>query len=252
MPEGDSIERVRQAITPLLLGKRVVRAECRWPDVVRALAGTTCTSIEAIGKHLLVGFDDDTFLRVHLGMPGSWHVYAPGERWQRPRADLGVLLETDEDVLVCFRPPEVERLTQKERAHHRVLQSLGPDVLKDPFDLDEVVRRARHPDRADMMLAELLLDQRVSAGIGNIFKCEALHALRLSPHAEVHDVDDDTLRALYAEASRMMRASVASGRAPGRIYRARACGACGGRVQVEEQGERLTWWCPRCQPERRP
>ena len=248
MPEGDSIERVRQSLTPFLLGQVIVRAECRWPEVTVRLSGVTCTGLEALGKHLLILFDDDTLLRVHLGMTGSWHRYDPGERWQRARADLGLSLATAADVLVCFTVPEVERLTNKERAHHVSLVSLGPDVLKDPFDLTEVLRRARHPQRASMEVAELLLDQRVAAGIGNIFKCESLFALQIAPHRTVESLDDDTVRALYAAASEKMRHSVAHGRSPKRIYGARVCPVCRGRVSIEEQADRLTWWCPRCQP----
>jgi endonuclease VIII len=247
MPEGDSIERARRSLTPLIVGHAIVRAECRWPEVVRGLVGTTCTNIEAHGKQMLIAFSDDTFVRVHLGMTGSWHRYDPGERWQRPREELGIALETKEDVVVCFKVPELERLTQSERKNHVALVSLGPDVLVEPFDLDEVVRRARHPDRADMDVADLLLDQRVAAGIGNIYKCESLFAQRLSPHASVASLDDDTLRALYTKASHLMRDSVASGRVPQSIYRARLCPACNARVTVEEQGDRLTWWCARCQ-----
>lgn len=247
MPEGDSIERARRSLTPLVVGHAIVRAECRWPEVVHGLAGTTCTNIEAHGKQMLIAFSDDTFVRVHLGMTGSWHRYDPGERWQRPREELGIALATRDDVVVCFKVPELERLTKTERAHHVALVSLGPDVLAEPFDIDEVMRRARHPDRADMGAADLLLDQRVAAGIGNIYKCESLFALRLSPHASTADLDDDTLRALYTKASELMKASVRDGRVPQSIYRARVCPACNGRVTVEEQGDRLTWWCARCQ-----
>ena len=114
-------------------------------------------------------------------------------------------------------------------------------MLKDPFDLDEVLRRARHLDRASMDVAELLLDQRVAAGIGNIFKCESLFALKVAPHSKVDALDDDTVGALYAEASAVMRASVMHGRLPGRIYQSRVCPSCRGRVSVEEQADRLTW-----------
>lgn len=247
MPEGDSIARARRELIPLLVGHTLARIECRWPEVVRNLAGMTCTGIDAHGKQMLIGFGDATFVRVHLGMTGSWHRYDPGERWQRPRSDMAIMLATKEDVVVGFKIPELERLTRNERANHVALVSLGPDILVEPLEIDEVLRRARHPERADMDLAELLLDQRVAAGIGNIYKCESLFALRLSPHTRVADVDDDTVRALYRAAARMMQESVLSGRVPQSMYGARVCASCNGRVSVEEQGDRITWWCARCQ-----
>src|SRR5688500_1029928 len=115
MPEGNTVELYRRQIAPMLVGKRVERVECRWPVVVHGLTGCGVVDVEAMGKHLLVGFSDATFVRVHLGMTGSWHRYDVGERWQKPRSLLAILIGTADDDVVCFQAPEVERLTHKER-----------------------------------------------------------------------------------------------------------------------------------------
>ena len=127
------------------------------------------------------------------------------------------------------------------------LASLTPES----FDLDEVVRRARSSDAST--LGELLLEQRVCAGIGNIYKCEALWQLRLNPWSTTADLDDETLRHLYRTARDLMRRNLitpihrqrhavhARGRRP--------CPRCGAPIRIEAQGAqaRLTYYCPRCQ-----
>jgi len=127
------------------------------------------------------------------------------------------------------------------------LRRLGPDILDDPPDLDRVVANLRAAD-GRRKLGEALLDQRLVAGIGNMWKAEALWAAQLSPWARLADVDDDALRTVLAECARLMQASLLR-RAPLRVYRRRICPRCGGRIATRGQGDdnRTTWWCPRCQ-----
>jgi endonuclease-8 len=143
------------------------------------------------------------------------------------------------------------------------LARLGPDVLAADFDDAEAVRRLRA--LADVPVADALLDQRAMAGVGNVFKCEALFARRVDPFARVADLDDATLAALVATCRDMMRANV--GDAPRRttprtqrerfrVYGrgGRGCPACGGRIATRRAGPRgrITWYCPRCQGALRP
>ena len=142
------------------------------------LVGATVTAVEAAGKNLLIRFDNGLEVRTHLGMHGSWHRYRPGERWRRPPARARLVIEVPGSVAVCFDAPVVELFEQRAEAPAPALSRLGPDLLRDPFDTDEAVRRLRDPARADRSIAEALLDQRALAGIGNEVKNEVLWEAR--------------------------------------------------------------------------
>ena len=157
------------------------------------------------------------------------------------------MLAFDDVVAVCFAAPVMELVSDAQRP----VAHLGPDILAESFDLDEVVRRARSSDEAT--LGELLLEQRVCAGIGNIYKCESLWQLRLNPWAASTDFDDETLRRLYLTARDLMRGSLVTPihrrrhAVHGRGWR--PCPRCGAPIQIKAQGAlaRLTYFCPRCQ-----
>jgi endonuclease-8 len=126
---------------------------------------------------------------------------------------------------------------------------LGPDILADEPDLDAIVRnlRLQDPDRA---VGDALLDQRVVAGIGNVWRAEALWAARVSPWAPLGRLSDDELRAVLTDAARLMRASLEGGERPARaVYRRHVCPRCGSRIVARGQGDenRTAYWCPSCQ-----
>jgi endonuclease-8 len=161
-------------------------------------------------------------------------------------------------VAVCFNAPVVELLRPGAATRHPALGGLGPDVLVLPLDLGEVRRRARggSPDRP---LGELLLDQRIVSGIGNIWRCEALFVEGLNPWTPLSAVTDEQLDALVSTAGHLMQASVASrtGAPDGRsVYRraGRPCPRCRTPVKSRRQGEqgRTAYWCPTCQPDPTP
>ena len=149
MPEGDTIFRTARTLTAVLSGQVVTRAASALHAVDRAgLAGHRVVGVEARGKNLLIHFDDARTLYTHMRMTGSWHVYRPGEAWQKPRALARVVLETERFVAVAFSAPVVEILTARELTRHPVLGRLGPDILAPHFDVDEACRRIRlHPAR---------------------------------------------------------------------------------------------------------
>ena len=140
-----------------------------------------------------------------------------------------------------------------DRTLHPSLSRLGPDLLEEPFDLDEALRRLREPARADRSIAVALLDQRALAGIGNEVKCQALWEARVSPWRPVGDVDAKALVGLVDRAREILHEGVATGRRPRDVYRraGRPCPRCATLIRVERQGAelpRLTFWCPGCQP----
>jgi endonuclease-8 len=266
MPEGDKIFRTAVVLRRALLGGIVRRAFAqpqpglsRLPDL-SALVGSTVNAVESRGKHLLIGFSDGRWLRTHMRMKGSWHRYAPGERWRLPSRRATCVLETDSAVAVCFDAPVAELLTDAELERHPGLRALGPDLLGATPGIDEAIRRLRN--RATVPIAEALLDQRAAAGIGNAIKSEALFMERLDPWAPVSIFSDNELRAVVQRASQLLAANTGGGhrvttgrRSPGEslwVYRrtGRPCRRCGTLIRARRQGTqaRTTYWCPRCQP----
>jgi endonuclease VIII len=265
MPEGDTIFRTAEVLRAALVGRRIIEARAQAgpglrqvPDLSRVVAATV-VSVEARGKHLLIGFDNGLTLRTHLRMKGSWHRYRPGERWRLPVRQASAILETAESVAVLFNAPTVELLTDADLRRSKPLRELGPDLLSRSFDADEALRHLR--DRDGEELGNALLDQRAMAGIGNVYKSEVAFLDRLDPWAPVAAFTDDQLLGALRTARRLLQANTRGGArvttgstAPGEglwVYgrSGRPCRRCGTLIRSARQGElaRLTYWCPRCQ-----
>ena len=272
MPEGDAIFRTARTLNRALAGHEVVRFESVLPALTRIhedtpITGRTIESVTAAGKHVLMRFSGCLLLRTHMRMNGSWHIYRPGERWQRPRRDMRVLVATAGFEAVGFNVPVAEFLKMAEMTRHDDLRLMGPDLLGETFDADEAVRRLR--EQGALPIADALLNQRVVAGAGNIYKSEVLFLCRVNPFVRVDELADDTLRGLLATARTQLIANVTHpnggittyrgyARGSGRdgserrhVYgRARKpCRKCGTPIRVRAQGPhaRLTYWCPNCQ-----
>ena len=240
MPEGDTILRTARTLHAALAGKTVTRFETVLPKLERIpMVGRKIERVEASGKHLVIAFDGGVQLHTHMRMNGSWHVYRVGERWRRPRMDMRLVIETEDYVAVGFNVPVAELAGTPE---------VGPDLLKDDFDAAEALRRVR--EHAGEEIANVLLNQRVMAGVGNIWKSEALFRSGVDPFARVRDLDDATLARVIANARKLLRAS-ANGRVERMVYSrgGQPCRKCGARIASRAQGPdaRLTYWCPKCQ-----
>jgi endonuclease-8 len=255
MPEGDTLARTAAGLRPWLVGQSVRAARAAGPGAVPRLdrvVGATVVAIESIGKNVVIRLDNGLELRTHLRMHGSWHRYRPGERWRRPPSRARLVIEVDGSVAVCFDAPVVELFEQRAERVHPGVARLGPDLLAASWDPDEALRRFRDPTRAARAIAEVLLDQRALAGIGNEVKNEVLWQSRVSPWATVDELDDATLRSLMELARDILHEGVATGRRPRHVYRrgGRRCPRCLATVRVAHQGAelpRLTFWCPDCQ-----
>jgi endonuclease-8 len=288
MPEGDTIFRAARTLNRALAGRQVVRFESVLPALTRIhedspVTGRTIESVTAAGKHVLMHFSPldvargdhepvqrsgRLVLRTHMRMNGSWHIYRPGEKWLRPRRDMRLVVATDAFEAVGFNVPVAEFLTDQALARQEDLRLMGPDLLGDAFDADEAVRRFR--ERPGMAIADALLNQRVVAGAGNVYKSEVLYLCGVDPFLRVDRVTDQQLRAILETARKHLRANVidptaaivtyrgyrrTTGRADPseRLYvygRARKpCRKCGTPIEVRAQGPnaRLTYWCPACQ-----
>ena len=260
MPEGDTLHRTAARLRPALVGATLARFEAPRLRGDRPHVGSEITQVEAVGKHLLIDFDDGLTLRTHLGMPGSWHLYREGDRWRKPRHLLRALVAVPGWEAVCFAAPQVQ--TFRRAAPDDPVGHLGPDLCTPDPDLDEAVRRFATVLEPHTEIGVALLDQRVAAGIGNVYKSEVLHRCRVDPFAPIAEVPDEVRRQLLATANRLLLANLTTSRRttvagpPGSLAvydRARRpCRVCGTPIQVRRQGEhaRATYWCPRCQPSR--
>lgn len=248
MPEGDTIWRLAGLLQELVGGRSVTAAR---PERFERLTGRTLEAVEPVGKHLLMRFSDGWSLHSHLRMRGSWHVYRTGEPWRRSTHLARAVLDFGDRQAVFFGAPVVELVRNPAES----VGHLGPDILAEGFPLDLVVARARAVGPA--ALGDLLLDQRICCGIGNVYKCETLWQLALNPWRSSAELSDQQLAELFATARRDMRSNLTaaparrfSGR-PGGVHgrSGRPCPRCGVRVQARRQGEqaRLTYWCPGCQ-----
>jgi endonuclease-8 len=274
MPEGDTLFRTARTLHKALAGRTVTAFETVLPALARVdhdrpIAGRAVIGVRSVGKHLLIEFAGSLFLRTHMRMNGSWHIYRPDERWRRSRASMRIVIATSDFVAVAFDVPVAEFLAASELQRHRELRGLGPDLLSERFDAEEAARRLRaHPDAH---LSEALLNQRVMAGIGNVFKSEALFVAGLDPFRTVASLSDEEVAKLVAIARELLRANVIDlTRVPAATwggYRrttrranpdarlwvygrsGKPCRRCGTPIEYRRQGPdgRGTYWCARCQ-----
>jgi endonuclease-8 len=273
MPEGDTIYRAALALNRALSGRGVVRFESVFPALTRVhvdhpLTAMTVEKVQSAGKHLLMHFSGGLVLRTHMRMHGSWHIYRPGERWRARKADMRVLIATADFEAVGFNIPVAEFIRSRDLAKHQVLSRLGPDALDLRFDRVEAIRRLR--SRPSMPIADALLDQRILAGLGNVFKSEVLFSCGIYPFAPVAELDDRRLALLVDTGRTLLAANVGTARAGLMPYAGRRrttgrdnpaeglwvygrsrlpCRRCTTAIAVRKHGadSRLTYWCPACQ-----
>jgi endonuclease-8 len=275
MPEGDTIFRTARVLGRALTGKAVTRFESAYSQLVQAddqtpFAGETVTEVEARGKWLLIHFSGGRILATHMLMIGSWHIYRPGERWQQSRANLRVLIETADFVAVGFRIPVARIHTEESLARDAKIPQPGRDVLRPEFAADEAAQRLL--GKGDVELADALLDQRILAGVGNVFKSEICFLARLSPFCRAGLLLPAQAEEVVAIARGLLAANVLEdsgdqivtfhGRKRRTTHNAdpsaslwvygrtgEGCRRCGEAIQRCLQGvdARSTYWCPRCQ-----
>lgn len=245
MPEGDSLHRIARELR-VLVGERI-EAESPNPrglvtGVARAVDGRRLEQVEAIGKNLLLRFEGAVVVRSHLRMTGRWRVQ------RRDAARRGgspwLVLRSSEWEATQWNGPV---LTLGGEA---VVRELGPDLLAEDTEIGNVVARLRREEDA-RVVGEALVDQRVVAGIGNVWLAEMLWQVRLSPWTPLRDVTDDQLGDALEWAREAMLASVGGRRSRGAVYRraGRGCPRCGEPIRSRGLGDanRTAYWCPRCQ-----
>jgi endonuclease-8 len=245
VPEGDSLRRIAGRLQ-VLVGERV-EAESPNPrglatGVARAVDGRVLERVEAVGKHLLLRFEGNVTVRSHLRMNGRWRVRERGgPPW---RGAPWLVLRTRTWEATQWNGPVLSLGDAPTRR-------IGTDLLAVDTDSGALVGRLRRADQA-RLVGEALVDQRLVAGIGNMWLSELLWHTRVSPFARLGDVPDATLAAALEWAREAMTASVAGRRSSRAVYRraGRGCPRCGDVVQARGLGDanRTAYWCPTCQP----
>ena len=268
MPEGDTLHKLAAKVRPGLLHRSIVELRERDRGVIKALEGKSITEVSAIGKNLLIAIEPRWMVRVHLGLRGRGITWPLSADWRRKTYGATLVLVTDQLAFGTFRTLHARTHRRDDPQLERILAQLGPDLLADDVDLATVVSRARGPGHAGTPIAELLLDQRVAAGIGNVYRCELLFLEGVHPRTPVSELGDETLCALFSRARALMQENLVAGRrstvGPRRgarrqpgvprlfVYRRRGlpCLRCRAPIERDLLGDqaRSVYWCPRCQP----
>lgn len=262
VPEGDTVYLAGKRLRAALAGHRLVRGELRHPRLVEHdLAGRTVTGVVSVGKHLFTRFDDGRSLHSHFRMDGSWHLYRPGMAWQRPAYEARAVLATEERVAVGFALHDLELLPTAEE--DRLVGHLGPDLLDPEWSDDHAAEALRRlTARGASEIGLVLLEQRVMAGVGNLYKTEVCFLRGVSPWTLTRDVSDPAGMITLARTLLLRNADRPEQSTTGELGRGRQhwvfersgqrCRRCGTRIRIAEQGDgvyaRLAYWCPTCQP----
>src|SRR4051812_32167527 len=257
MPEGATIHLAANRMRPVLEGRvpeEIVAPQARhrmdrWPQ---RLAGRAVRTVDAHGKHLFLRFEGDLTLHSHLRMTGVWGVYERGRRWGRSPKRAWLVLRTPGHDIVEFDGPVLELLTESRARFDRRLAALGPDVLAPEFDTARFLRRLREDDPT-RGFGDSLLDQRIVAGIGNLWKAEACWDASVDPWRPAGSVSDEEAVAVVSGVRPRMQESATTGHQTRRpsVYNlaGRPCPRCGTTIRARGQGDdnRTTYWCPGCQ-----
>ena len=279
MPEGDTIYRAARAMHRALAGKVVTAFDTGLAPLARVnddtpVAGRTVEKVESRGKWCLVHLSGDLILVTHMLMSGSWHLYRTGEKWWMSRARMRVAIATADWQAVAFNVPIAEFHTARSLERSSQVPKLGPDILSDEFTVETGIDRLRSYglENPAAEIAVVLLNQRVLAGLGNVYKSEVAFAAGVNPFRAMSTVTPREMEVMSEVSQRYMKANVLDGSGDGIVTYAgnrrtthsinreerlwvygrqgQECRRCGALVMMRKQGEqaRSTYWCPACQP----
>ena len=279
MPEGDTIFRSARAMQQALGGKLCTGFDTGLAKLARVnddtpLAGRMIEKVEARGKWLLVHFSGDLILVTHMLMSGSWHLYRTGEKWWMGRDRMRAAIFTADRQAVAFNVPVAEFHTARSLERYSQIPKLGLDLLGSEYSIAGGIARLREYGREhpEAEIAVVLLNQRVLAGLGNVYKSEVAFAAGVNPFRAMSTLTDREVEVMAEVAQRWMQVNVADGKGDGIVTYAgnrrttgnsnreerlwvygrqgQECRRCGAPIEMRKQGEqaRSTYWCPACQP----
>ncbi|HET9635111.1 MAG TPA: DNA-formamidopyrimidine glycosylase family protein, partial [Gemmatimonadaceae bacterium] len=180
MAEGHAVARWADALRELI-GERVeeIQVPPRWRERAEKIPGATLTQVRTHGKHLVLQFSNDWVVHTHAMQYGSWQIGPLGQELRKEARFARLRLTTPRHEVVFFHGPVMEVLSLDELAKHERFTSLGPDLLHDDFPVDSVIDAIQA--QGDREIGDLILDQRVVSGIGNIYKSEGLFLATIHP-----------------------------------------------------------------------
>ena len=263
MPEGHTIHRIAKDHSPLLLGGPVAVSSPQGRFAVDAelVNGVTLERIEPYGKHLFYWWANGLVGHVHLGLFGKFRV-ARGPGPFPVEGQVRMRLATDAGTIDLAGPTDCSIGSADDR--DAIVARLGPDPLRrdaKPAVALERMARSKQP------IGAVLLDQKVLAGVGNVFRAEALFVNGIPPQRITSSCTPDELRAVWDTLAAMLKQGVKDDRIvtvdrrkvpipPGKfrrgdttyVYHREICLKCGSAVQTVELGGRACYFCPTCQP----
>ena len=252
MAEGPLVHHYTKRLREILEGKKV-RIEFRLRKLKEfepSFQNIRIQKIEAHGKQFRIHFPDQSILLVHLMMWGSWRIYRKGEFWDKPVERARVVFQTDSHQAVVFSAPVVKILTLSELQKDPYWGNLGPDPLRPDFSPREFFHRLeQYPSRE---IGEVLLDQQVIAGVGNILRIEILFRSHIYPRRQVDSLSKEEKAELLRWILKLFETWIKQMRRKNtwiKIYRrsGKPCPQCGTLIQFFRQAGRITYACPRCQ-----
>ena len=279
MPEGDTIYRSARALNKALANQRITRFDTNLAPLARVnddtpLAGRTVEKIESRGKWLLIHLTGDLILVTHMLMSGSWHMYRTGEKWWMGKDRMRCALYTADWQAVAFNVPIAEFHTARSLERSSQVPKLGPDLLSDTFTVEAGIARMKQyaAENPAAEIAVVLLNQRVLAGLGNVYKSEVAFAANVNPFRAISTITDREYDIMVEKSQQWLKVNVNDGAGDTivtysgnrrttnssnnaeRLWvygrQGQECRRCGALVQMRKQGEqaRSTYWCPGCQP----
>ncbi|MGW4480851.1 DNA-formamidopyrimidine glycosylase family protein [Rhodococcus triatomae] len=258
MPEGDTVWQAAARLRAALAGRELTVCDVRVPRYATVdLTPHVVDEVLSRGKHLLVRVGDTT-VHTHLKMEGEWHVYPAGARWRRPAWQARILLGTDRHLAVGFQLGIVEVLPREQESD--AVGHLGPDLLGPDWDERTAAANLTHDPARAVGIA--LLDQRVLAGVGNVYRSELCFLRGVHPATPVAAAGDPlpwvrlAHRLLVANRDRAVRVTTGERRRGRELWvygrGGKPCLRCGTLVRRGDLGEdgreRTVFWCPSCQP----
>src|SRR5580693_8935690 len=218
MPEGDTISRAALALLRAIGGRVVTVFETGLAKLARVdddapLVGRVVEKVESRGKWCLIYFSGDLILVTHMLMSGSWHLYRVGERWRMGRDKMRVVIRTADWEAVGFNIPVAEFHTARSLERSSQVPKLGPDILSNEFTVEGGVARlaAYGRENPEAEIAVVLLNQRVLAGLGNVYKSEVAFAAGVNPFRAMRTITRQEMEKMVEVAQRYMKANVADG-----------------------------------------
>lgn len=260
MPEGDTVHKIATYLASALVGQALSRVSIRGRERAE-LSSRAVLEVTSKGKHLLMSLAGGWGLRVHLGLYGTWHRYRAGQPWQKPAQRATLIIGAADQLYVCFNAKEVEVFSRRGYQARDLELRVGPDLTRSAPRIEQLLGRARELSSPETPVTDLLLDQRIASGIGNVYKSEVLFLEGCAPRTRLDQLAVETFASLYQTAGRLLMSNLGGGprvtrpmqdgQGPLWVYgrAGLACLRCGHPVVREVLGRipRSTYWCAGCQ-----